>query len=191
MRKVNIIFLLHLGAIRITSTSGSQTPPSLQTSFSTNITSVTTTPKIPGKDADFGTQATIKTFYEGKNSCPGHYDWVDSPPKQVRRPQNSRADVLYTFLTFRCQIMLFLILSLAGQENRETARSCRNQDLQSQRPCSRDSLWTHTAKDPCHRATKSSSCRCSQGYRQGRECLPRKQRDCEVSGAFQTAILLL
>ena len=40
---------------------------------------------IPGKDADFGTSAIIKTFYEGKNSRGGHYDWVDTPPKQLNK----------------------------------------------------------------------------------------------------------
>lgn len=52
-------------------------------SFSTSDEKEGSPRKIPGKDADFGTQATVKTFYEGKNSCPGHYDWVDSPPKQL------------------------------------------------------------------------------------------------------------
>jgi hypothetical protein len=38
---------------------------------------------MPGKDPDFGTSTTIKTFYEGKNSHPGFYNWVETPPKQL------------------------------------------------------------------------------------------------------------
>jgi hypothetical protein len=40
-------------------------------------------PVIPGRDPDFGTSTAIKTFYEGKNSRSGHYDWVETPPKQL------------------------------------------------------------------------------------------------------------
>lgn len=40
---------------------------------------------IPGKDAEFGTMTAIKTFYEGKNSGHGYFDWVDSPPKQLAK----------------------------------------------------------------------------------------------------------
>jgi hypothetical protein len=89
MKKVNIRFPLHFGAIRGISTSGNHTLFHLPSGPVPALTShpATATLKIPGKDADFGTQATIKTFYEGKNSSPGHYDWVDTPPKQVRRSQ--------------------------------------------------------------------------------------------------------
>ncbi|KAH6693328.1 P-loop containing nucleoside triphosphate hydrolase protein [Leptodontidium sp. MPI-SDFR-AT-0119] len=38
---------------------------------------------IPGKDADFGTSTSVKVFYEGKRSHGGHYDWVETPPKQL------------------------------------------------------------------------------------------------------------
>ncbi len=40
---------------------------------------------ISGKDADFGTIPSIKTFYEGKGSGNGHFNWVDSPPKQLNK----------------------------------------------------------------------------------------------------------
>jgi hypothetical protein len=40
-------------------------------------------PFIPGRDPDFGTSTAIKTFYEGKNSCNGIFDWVETPPKQL------------------------------------------------------------------------------------------------------------
>lgn len=36
-------------------------------------------------DPDFGASPTLKTFYEGKNSCAPNYDWVDSPPKQLSK----------------------------------------------------------------------------------------------------------
>jgi hypothetical protein len=29
---------------------------------------------VPGRDPDFGTSTSIKTFYEGKNSGGGHYN---------------------------------------------------------------------------------------------------------------------
>lgn len=38
-----------------------------------------------GKDPTFGTNAVVKTFYEGKNSGCGHYDWVETPPKQLKK----------------------------------------------------------------------------------------------------------
>ena len=40
-------------------------------------------PIVPGKDVDFGTSASVKVFYEGKKSHGGHYDWVETPPKQL------------------------------------------------------------------------------------------------------------
>ena len=40
---------------------------------------------VPGKDATFGTSAVVKTFYEGRNSGMGHYDWVETPPKQLNK----------------------------------------------------------------------------------------------------------
>ncbi len=40
---------------------------------------------MPGKDPNFGADAVIKTFYEGKNSNEGYYDWVVYPPKQLSK----------------------------------------------------------------------------------------------------------
>ncbi|KAI3539715.1 ATPase [Colletotrichum filicis] len=37
------------------------------------------------KNPIFGIDATVKTYYEGKNSCNGIYDWVDFPPKQMSK----------------------------------------------------------------------------------------------------------
>lgn len=42
-------------------------------------------PTIPGKDPSFGTNVVLKTFYEGKNSSAGYYDWVETPPKQLNK----------------------------------------------------------------------------------------------------------
>jgi hypothetical protein len=39
--------------------------------------------KLAPADPTFGVDATLKTFYEGKNSNANYYDWVDTPPKQV------------------------------------------------------------------------------------------------------------
>ncbi|OHE94889.1 ATPase [Colletotrichum orchidophilum] len=41
--------------------------------------------KQPAKSPTFGVDATVKTYYEGKNSCNGIYDWVDFPPKQMSK----------------------------------------------------------------------------------------------------------
>lgn len=49
-----------------------------------------------GKDPEFGTSANIKTFYEGKRSGGGHYDWVETPPKQLNEKvarNNSRVAI--------------------------------------------------------------------------------------------------
>ena len=39
----------------------------------------------PSKDPTFGADTTIKTLYEGRNSSPSHYEWVDYPPKQLSK----------------------------------------------------------------------------------------------------------
>ncbi|KAH7131505.1 P-loop containing nucleoside triphosphate hydrolase protein [Dactylonectria estremocensis] len=39
----------------------------------------------PPKDPTFGCDTTIKTLFEGKNSSPPTYDWVDYPPKQLSK----------------------------------------------------------------------------------------------------------
>src|SRR5450432_2805959 len=39
----------------------------------------------PEKDPNFGADPVIKTFYEGKNSRNGNYDWVETPPKQLNK----------------------------------------------------------------------------------------------------------
>ena len=38
-----------------------------------------------GKDPAFGSEAAVKTMYEGRNSSPSHYEWVDYPPKQLSK----------------------------------------------------------------------------------------------------------
>ncbi|ODA77245.1 hypothetical protein RJ55_06872 [Drechmeria coniospora] len=37
------------------------------------------------KDPTFGTDAAVKTMYEGRNSSCANYEWVDYPPKQLSR----------------------------------------------------------------------------------------------------------
>ncbi|KAF4619100.1 hypothetical protein G7Y89_g14746 [Cudoniella acicularis] len=49
-------------------------------------------PVVQGRDPDFGTSTSIKTFYEGKGSCNGHYNWVETPPKQVS-PKVAKANI--------------------------------------------------------------------------------------------------
>lgn len=36
-----------------------------------------------GKDPEFGTSASVKVFYEGKNTGRGGINWVETPPKQL------------------------------------------------------------------------------------------------------------
>lgn len=38
-----------------------------------------------GKDPGFGSDATVKTMYEGRNSNSVNFDWVDYPPKQISK----------------------------------------------------------------------------------------------------------
>ncbi|KAK3314449.1 hypothetical protein B0H66DRAFT_480710 [Apodospora peruviana] len=37
------------------------------------------------KNADLGSSPSIKTMFEGPKSTPGHFDWVDYPPKQLSK----------------------------------------------------------------------------------------------------------
>ncbi|KAL8794731.1 MAG: hypothetical protein Q9195_002685 [Heterodermia aff. obscurata] len=46
--------------------------------------SITSSPPIQEKDPNFGTNPIIKTFYEGNGSCDGFYNWVETPPKQLK-----------------------------------------------------------------------------------------------------------
>ncbi|GJC92634.1 ATPase [Colletotrichum higginsianum] len=48
--------------------------------------------KQPPKNPTFGVDATVKTLYEGKNSCNGIYDWVDFPPKQMSKKAAENQD---------------------------------------------------------------------------------------------------
>lgn len=47
--------------------------------------SVVKSGKLASVDPTFGCDASLKTFYEGKNSNANYFDWVDSPPKQVSK----------------------------------------------------------------------------------------------------------
>ncbi|WYZ35140.1 hypothetical protein EsH8_I_001416 [Colletotrichum jinshuiense] len=48
--------------------------------------------KQSAKNSTFGVDATVKTLYEGKNSCNGIYDWVDFPPKQMSKKAAENQD---------------------------------------------------------------------------------------------------
>ncbi|OLN88257.1 Vacuolar protein sorting-associated protein 4B [Colletotrichum chlorophyti] len=48
--------------------------------------------KQSAKNPTFGVDATVKTLYEGKNSCNGIYDWVDFPPKQMSKKAAENQD---------------------------------------------------------------------------------------------------
>lgn len=61
--------------------------------------------KAPAKDPTFGIDATVKTLYEGKDSCNGYYDWVDYPPKQISKKAAAQAQ--------RPAIMVYKIKDLA------------------------------------------------------------------------------
>lgn len=39
----------------------------------------------PGKNPEFGTEASIKTMFESRNSNPPSFEWVDYPPKQLSK----------------------------------------------------------------------------------------------------------
>jgi hypothetical protein len=42
-------------------------------------------PKLAPKDPTFGVDAVLKTFFEGKNSTANHFEWVETPPKQMSK----------------------------------------------------------------------------------------------------------
>lgn len=46
--------------------------------------SITSSSQVQETDPDRGTSPIVKTFYEGKGSGNGHYNWVESPPKQLK-----------------------------------------------------------------------------------------------------------
>lgn len=46
--------------------------------------SITPSSQVQETDSDRGTSPIVKTFYEGKGSGNGHYNWVESPPKQLK-----------------------------------------------------------------------------------------------------------
>ena len=66
---------------------------------------------VPGRDPDFGTNTSIKTFYEGKNSGGGHYNWVETPPKQtnpkVVKTNNRSAIKIYKVSHFPLRHLFF------------------------------------------------------------------------------------
>ena len=41
-------------------------------------------PSVQDRDPSFGTSPIVKTLYEGKGSQPGDYNWVETPPKQLK-----------------------------------------------------------------------------------------------------------
>ena len=46
--------------------------------------SISSASPVKEKDPNFGTNPIIKTFYEGKGSCGDQYNWVETPPKQLK-----------------------------------------------------------------------------------------------------------
>ena len=46
--------------------------------------SISPNPNDQDKDPEFGSSPIIKTFYEGKGSTDGYYNWVETPPKQLK-----------------------------------------------------------------------------------------------------------
>ena len=76
--------------------------------------SITSSLTAQEKDPNFGTNPIVKTFYEGKGSCGGQYNWVETPPKQLKektaRAYDRVAIKLYsTFIRFLiAHFLLFL-----------------------------------------------------------------------------------
>lgn len=58
--------------------------PYVEDSSESNV-SASEESKLAPVDPTFGCDAALKTFYEGKDSNPNYFDWVDSPPKQVSK----------------------------------------------------------------------------------------------------------
>ena len=55
-----------------------------------------------GKDPTFGAEAMVKTMYEGKNSTPLYFEWVDYPPKQLSKSA-ARAQDRVAIKVFKCK----------------------------------------------------------------------------------------
>jgi len=58
---------------------------SLDSSSTVNEKATSQKVAIPGKDADFGSSATVKTFYEDPGSDSDSPDWTETPPKQLNK----------------------------------------------------------------------------------------------------------
>jgi len=68
---------------RVTAAADPQKKDELLTPDSTIDENIEDAATVLGRDPDFGTSTSIKTFYEGKGSGSGHYNWVETPPKQT------------------------------------------------------------------------------------------------------------
>ena len=49
-----------------------------------DLSITSSSPTVLEKDPNFGTNPIVKTFYEGKKSNGSYYDWVETPPKQLK-----------------------------------------------------------------------------------------------------------
>lgn len=77
-----------------------------QAYISEKLDDLSTTSSLPvqEKDPNFGTNPIIKTFYEGNGSCDGYYNWVETPPKQLKEKTARAYD--------RVAIMLYKVKDL-------------------------------------------------------------------------------
>lgn len=62
--------------------------------ISEKLSDVTISPpsQTQGKDPEFGSNPITKTFYEGKGSGGGCYNWVETPPKQLKEKTQKAYD---------------------------------------------------------------------------------------------------
>lgn len=49
-------------------------------------------PKVPAPNSNYGVDAVVKTFYEGRHSNDSYYNWVDYPPKQLSKSASKAQD---------------------------------------------------------------------------------------------------
>jgi hypothetical protein len=60
-------------------------PIGLETSSNIIDENARSLPPRPERDVEFGVTVAVKTFYAGKGSGGGNYNWVDSPPKALSK----------------------------------------------------------------------------------------------------------
>jgi hypothetical protein len=63
-------------------------------------------PPPPEKDVEFGATVAVKTFYAGKGSAGGTYNWVDSLPKALSKKAVKANDRVCYYSCYFCPFQM-------------------------------------------------------------------------------------